>query len=159
MEPPCIHEGIVPDTVNDLPGEIVKITIAKTVLIYLVTVPVFFLIDMLWLGIVAKDFYKRHLGYLMRPQVNWAAAISFYLLFIIGIVIFAIKPALEMQSPGRALVYGALFGFFTYATYDLTNLATVKDWPLVVTIVDLAWGSALCSIVAAASYFTSARLL
>lgn len=78
--------------------------------------PSFFLIDMSWLGVGAKDFYKRHLGYLMRPQVNWAAAISFYFLFIIGIVIFAVKPGLEMQSPMRALVYGALFGFFTYAT-------------------------------------------
>jgi uncharacterized membrane protein len=140
-----------------LSGEIVKLTIAKTVLIYLLTVPVFFLIDMLWLGAVAKDFYKRHLGYLMRPQVNWAAAISFYLIFIIGIVIFAVKPALEMQSPVRALIYGALFGFFTYATYDLTNLATVKDWPLVVTVTDMAWGTALCGIVATASYFLSIR--
>jgi len=136
-----------------------RITITKTVLIYLLTVPVFLLIDMLWLGVAARDFYKRHLGYLMRPQVNWAAAISFYLLFIIGIVIFAVKPALEMQSPMRALVYGALFGFFTYATYDLTNLATVKDWPLVVTVVDLAWGTALCGIVATASYFVSTRFL
>ena len=136
-----------------------KITIAKTLLIYLLTVPVFFLIDMLWLGVVAKDFYRRHLGYLMKPQVNWAAAISFYLLFIIGIVIFAVKPALEMQSPMRALVYGALFGFFTYATYDLTNLATIKDWPLVVTVVDLASGTALCGIVAMASYYVSTRLL
>jgi len=136
-----------------------KITMAKTVFTYLLTVPIFFLIDMIWLGVVAKDFYERHLGYLMKPQVNWAAAIAFYLLFIIGIVIFAVKPALEMQSPFRALVYGALFGFFTYATYDLTNLATVKDWPLVVTVVDLAWGTALCGMVATASYFASARLL
>lgn len=140
-------------------GEIMKITIARTVLLYLLTVPIFFLIDMFWLGVVAKDFYKRHLGYLMRDQVNWAAAITFYLLFIIGIVIFAVKPAVELQSPVRALVYGALFGFFTYATYDLTNLATVKDWPLVVTVVDLAWGTALCCIVATASYFVSRSLL
>lgn len=136
-----------------------KITIARAVLIYLLTVPVFFLIDMLWLGVVARDFYRRHLGYLMRPQFNWAAAISFYLLFIIGIVIFAVKPAVEMQSPLRALVYGALFGFFTYATYDLTNLATVRDWPLVVTVVDLVWGTVLCGIVGAASCFLSLRLL
>ncbi len=136
-----------------------KITTAKTLLIYLLTVPIFFLIDMIWLGVVAKDFYKRHLGYLMKPQVNWVAAISFYLLFVIGIVIFAVKPALEMQSPIRALVYGALFGCFTYATYDLTNLATVKDWPLVVTVIDLVWGTALCGIVATASYYASARFL
>ncbi len=114
---------------------------------------------MLWLRVVAKNFCKRHLGYLMKPQVDWAGAISFYRLFIMGIVIFAVKPALEMQSPFRALVYGALFGFFAHATYDLTNLATVKDWPLVVTVVDLAWGNALCGIVATASYFASARLL
>jgi uncharacterized membrane protein len=135
-----------------------KITLAKSVVIYLVTVPVFFVIDMIWLGAVAKDFYKRHLGYLMRDPINWAAAITFYLLFIVGIVIFAVKPALETQSPLRALVFGALFGFFTYATYDLTNLATVKDWPLVVTLVDLVWGTALCGIVATASYFLSIRL-
>ncbi len=136
-----------------------KITMAKAVLAYFLTVPVFFLIDMIWLGAVARDFYRRHLGYLMRDRVNWVAAISFYLLFIVGIVIFAVKPALEMQSPVRALVCGALFGFFTYATYDLTNLATVKDWPLVVTLVDLVWGTALCGIVATASYFLSNRFL
>jgi uncharacterized membrane protein len=137
----------------------VDITPAKTLLVYLITVPVFFLIDMIWLGLVAKGFYARHLGYLMKPQVNWAAAIAFYLLFIIGIVIFAVKPALEAGNPMRALVYGALFGFFAYATYDLTNLATVRDWPWVVTLVDLIWGTVLCGGVATASYFLSNRLL
>jgi len=136
-----------------------NITPAKALIVYLITVPVFFALDLLWLGILARDFYQRHLGYLMRPQVNWVAAISFYLLFIIGIVIFGIKPALEAQSPFRALVYGALFGFFTYATYDLTNLATVRDWPFVVTAVDLAWGTALCGGVAWISYHASIRLL
>jgi uncharacterized membrane protein len=136
-----------------------NVTLAKAVVIYLVTVPVFFLIDLFWLGVVAKDFYRQRLGYLMRPQVNWAAAISFYLLFIVGIVVFAIKPALEAGSPTRSLVYGALFGFFTYATYDLTNLATVRDWPLVVTVVDLAWGTALCALVAWAGYFASIKVL
>jgi len=103
------------------------VTATKAVLVYLITVPIFFIVDLVWLGVVAKSFYQKHLGYLMRPQVNWTAAILFYLLFIIGIVIFAVKPALEAQSGLRALAYGALFGFFTYATYDLTNLATVKD--------------------------------
>jgi uncharacterized membrane protein len=135
-----------------------NITPIKTIVIYLITVPVFFLIDLCWLGVVAKGFYQRHLGYLMRPQVNWAAALSFYLLFIIGIVIFAVKPALAVQNPVRALVYGALFGFFTYATYDLTNLATVRDWPWIMTVVDLAWGVTLCGTVAWASYFVSIRL-
>jgi uncharacterized membrane protein len=140
------------------PGGIMDITPAKAVIVYLITVPIFFLIDLIWLGLVAKDFYKRHLGYLMRPEVNWAAAISFYLLFIVGIVIFAVKPALEAQSPMRALIYGALFGFFTYATYDLTNLATLKDWPWIVTMVDLAWGTSLCGAVAWAGYTISIRL-
>lgn len=133
-------------------------TTAKTLIVYLITVPIFFLIDLVWLGVVAKGFYQRRLGYLMRPEVNWAAAISFYLLFVIGIVIFAIKPALEARNPMRALVYGALFGFFTYATYDLTNLATVRDWPWIVTLVDLVWGTALCGSVEWASYFVSIRL-
>jgi uncharacterized membrane protein len=136
-----------------------EITPMKAISIYLITVPIFFLIDLLWLGVLAKDFYKRHLGYLMAPQVNWIAAILFYLLFIVGIVIFALKPALEAQSPMRALVFGALFGFFTYATYDLTNLATIRDWPLIVTAVDLVWGTTLCGIVAWGSYSIAIKLL
>jgi uncharacterized membrane protein len=133
------------------------ITPMKAVRIYLITVPIFFAIDLIWLGVLAKDFYQRRLGYLMRPQVNWAAAILFYLIFIVGIVIFAVKPALEVQSPVRALAYGALFGFFTYATYDLTNLATVRDWPVIVTVVDLIWGTVLCGAVAWGSYLLSTR--
>jgi len=133
------------------------VTATKAVLVYLITVPLFFIVDLVWLGVVAKSFYQKHLGYLMRPQVNWTAAILFYLLFIIGIVIFAVKPALEAQSALRALAYGALFGFFTYATYDLTNLATVKDWPAIVTAIDLVWGTVLCGAVAWGSYQISIR--
>jgi uncharacterized membrane protein len=131
----------------------------KAIYIYLITVPIFFVIDLLWLGVIAKDFYQRKLGYLMRPQVNWTAAILFYLIFIAGIVLFAVKPALEQGSPMRALVLGALFGFFAYATYDLTNLATVKDWPLAVTIVDLVWGTVLCGSVSWLSCLVSARFI
>jgi uncharacterized membrane protein len=136
-----------------------NITAMKTLLVYLITVPIFFIIDLVWLGVVAKGFYQKHLGYLMRPQVNWAAAILFYLLFIIGIVLFAVRPALELQSPMRALVYGALFGFFAYATYDLTNLATVRDWPVIVTVIDLIWGTVLCGAVALGSYVISNKIL
>ena len=136
-----------------------NITVVKTLLVYLITVPIFFIIDLVWLGVIAKGFYQKHLGYLMRPQINWAAAILFYLLFIIGIVLFAVRPALELQSPVRALVFGALFGFFTYATYDLTNLATVKDWPVIVTAIDLIWGTVLCGAVAWGSYAISNKIL
>jgi uncharacterized membrane protein len=136
-----------------------NVTPMKAFLVYLITVPIFFIIDLVWLGLIAKGFYQKHLGYLMRPQINWVAAILFYLLFIIGIVLFAVRPALELQSPMRALVYGALFGFFAYATYDLTNLATVKDWPVIVTAIDLIWGTVLCGAVALASYVISNKIL
>jgi uncharacterized membrane protein len=136
-----------------------NVTPMKAFLVYLITVPIFFIIDLFWLGVIAKGFYRKHLGYLMRPEINWFAAILFYLLFIIGIVLFAVRPALELQSPVRALVFGALFGFFTYATYDLTNLATVKDWPVLVTVIDLIWGTVLCGAVALGSYVISNRVL
>jgi uncharacterized membrane protein len=135
------------------------ITPGRIVIVYLVTVPVFFLIDLVWLGLLARDFYKRHLGQLLQPEVNWFVAILFYLLFVVGIVIFAVKPALEAGSPARAAIYGALFGLFTYATYDLTNLATLRDWPVIVTVVDLMWGTALCGMVAWVSYVVSTKLV
>lgn len=135
------------------------ITAAKAVYVYLVTVPIFFVIDLFWLGVVAKDFYQRKLGYLMRPQFNWTAAILFYLVFIAGIVLFAVKPALEAESSMRALVYGALFGFIAYATYDLTNLATIRDWPVIITLVDLAWGAVLSGTVSLLSYMISVRFV
>ncbi|NPU86387.1 MAG: DUF2177 family protein [Syntrophaceae bacterium] len=121
--------------------------------LYLLTVPVFFAIDMIWLGFVAKGFYRNNLGHLLRPDVNWVAAFLFYLLYIAGILIFATMPALEKSSLRQAIVSGGLFGLFTYATYDLTNLATLKDWPLNVVFVDIAWGIVLTATVAAASFF------
>jgi len=111
--------------------------------LYAIALPVFFIIDMIWLGLVAKDFYKSQIGFLMKPDVNWVAAILFYLLFIVGLVVFAILPAVEAGSWTRALLFGAFFGFITYATYDLTNLATLKDWPILVTLVDMTWGTIL----------------
>jgi uncharacterized membrane protein len=118
-------------------------TIKQMLVMYLITLAVFFLIDMVWLGVVAKGFYRRHLGSLLSPNVNWAAAILFYLLFIVGLIVFAIRPALVGEEPLKALFLGALLGLISYATYDLSNLATLKDWPLVVTIVDLIWGTVL----------------
>ncbi len=128
--------------------------ILQYVYIYLLTVPIFFLIDMVWLGLVASKFYQTHLGFLLGP-VNWSAAIIFYLLYIVGIVVFAIIPGLEAQSLMKAIILGALFGFLAYATYDLTNLATIKDWPLIVTIVDLIWGTVLTGAVAAGGYYVA----
>lgn len=126
--------------------------------LYLLTVPVFFLIDLLWLGVVARGFYRSNLGHVLSPEVNWAAAILFYLMYIVGILIFAVVPALNSNSLSRAALWGALFGFFTYATYDLTNLATLKDWPIKVVVVDVLWGTVLCLAVASASYLIGAWL-
>lgn len=120
--------------------------------LYLLTIPVFFAIDLLWLGVVAKNLYQKNLAHLLSPAVNWPAALVFYFVYIAGIILFAVRPALAEQSLAKAAVWGALFGFFTYATYDLTNLATLKDWPLKVVMVDIAWGTVLCTLVASASY-------
>jgi uncharacterized membrane protein len=126
---------------------------------YVVTLLIFFAIDLVWLGLVAKDFYQKQLGHLMGPGVNWGAAVLFYAVYIAGIVFFAIKPAFESGNAGRALAHGALFGFIAYATYDLTNQATMKDWPVLVTVIDLAWGTALTATVAYLSYQVSSRIL
>ena len=118
----------------------------------MLSVPVFFIIDMVWLGVVAKGFYRKNLAFILSPDVNWPAAMSFYLIYIIGIIFFAVLPAIERASLTRALVWGGLYGFFTYATYDLTNMALIKDWPFKVVIVDILWGTFLCAAVATSSY-------
>jgi uncharacterized membrane protein len=120
--------------------------------LYVLTVPVFFAVDLLWLGVIARGFYRDNLGHLLSPTVNWPAALAFYLIFIGGILYFAVLPALAQGSLRQALLNGALFGFFTYMTYELTNLATLPNWPLKVVIVDTAWGVALCASVAVGSY-------
>ena len=120
--------------------------------LYLLTVPVFFAVDLLWLGLLAKDLYQRNLAHLLSPQVNWPAAIVFYIIYIAGIILFAVRPGLDQQSLAKAAIWGALFGFFTYATYDLTNLATLRDWPVKIVVADIAWGTLLCTVVASASY-------
>jgi len=125
-------------------------TFKQMVILYLITLAVFFLIDMVWLGVVAKGFYRRHLGTMLSPKVNWGAAILFYLLFIAGLLIFVIRPALAQGALLSALPLGALFGLISYATYDLSNLATLRDWPLIVTVVDLVWGTALGGLVSLA---------
>jgi uncharacterized membrane protein len=115
--------------------------------LYGITLAIFFLIDMIWLGLVAKGFYRRHLGGFLSPDVRWGAALLFYLLYIVGLLVFVVRPALLRGAPLEALLFGALFGLICYATYDLSNMATLKDWPLVVTVVDLVWGTVLGGVV------------
>jgi uncharacterized membrane protein len=126
--------------------------------LFFIALPVFFVIDMVWLVFVAKRFYQEQIGFLMKPDINWTAAIIFYLLFIAGLVLFVISPAVKAQSWIHALLYGALFGLITYATYDLTNLATLKDWPLLVTVVDLIWGTVLASSISVITYFIASKV-
>jgi uncharacterized membrane protein len=120
--------------------------------IYVAALVGFLAIDMLWLGVLARGFYRRHLGFLFADQVNWWAAFSFYLLFVAGVLVFAVAPALQAGSLSRALLLGGLLGLLTYGTYDLTNLATVKSWPPVVTLVDMAWGTVLSAAVSGIGY-------
>lgn len=120
--------------------------------VYLAAVVAFLAIDMVWLVVVARGFYRKHLGFLLADQPNWWAAGIFYLLFIAGLVVFAVMPGLQAGSLRRAVLLGAFFGLVTYATYDLTNHATVKGWPWIVTVVDMTWGTVLAASVSAAAY-------
>lgn len=132
--------------------------IAQYLKIYVSALVGFLLIDAIWLGVVARGFYRRHLGFLLADHVNWWAAGSFYLLFVAGVLVFAVAPGLSAGSLPRALMLGGLFGLVTYGTYDLTNLATVKDWPLIVTVVDLAWGTVLTASVSGIGYLAGTWL-
>jgi uncharacterized membrane protein len=127
--------------------------------LYLATLVAFFAIDIVWLGLVARTFYRKYLGYLMAPNPNWIAAIIFYLLFIVGILVFAVVPGLADNSVKTTLLRAALFGLISYATYDLTNLATVKDWPLTITIVDLLWGTTVSVLVSYISFLIGKWLM
>jgi len=120
--------------------------------LYFATLIAFFAIDMVWLGLAARSFYRKYLGFILAPNPNWLAAIIFYLLFIVGILVFVVVPGLKGNSLKTTLLYAALFGLITYATYDLTNLATVKNWPLLVTVVDLIWGTILSVAVSFVSF-------
>ena len=120
--------------------------------IYLAAMAAFLAIDMVWLAVVARGFYRRQLGFLLAEQPNWWAAGVFYLLFVAGLLVFAIVPALQAGSLRRAVLLGGFFGLVTYATYDLTNHATVKNWPWIVTVVDMAWGTVLAASVSAVGY-------
>ncbi|MDQ1281747.1 MAG: hypothetical protein QG630_98 [Patescibacteria group bacterium] len=126
--------------------------------LYAIALPIFFAIDMLWLGVVAKNFYRSQIGSLMKTDINWTAAIIFYLIFIAGLVLFVILPAVEKNSWTHAILFGAFFGLICYATYDLTNLAIAKDWPFLVTIVDLVWGAVLAASVSVITYFIASNL-
>ena len=131
---------------------------SRILLTYAVSVPVFFIVDMIWLGVIAKGFYRNALEPLLTPNINWIAAIIFYLLFLVGVLIFALLPGMERRSLVYTIKMAALFGFIAYATYDLTNLATLRDWPLMLSIVDMIWGSFLSTSTATITYLIMSRI-
>lgn len=125
--------------------------------LYLLTFIAFLAVDAVWLSLIAKNFYAKHLGYLMAEQPNLVAALIFYLIFVVAILVLVVLPTLEAPL-GKTLLMAAVFGFASYATYDLTNLATVKDWPLLVTVVDLIWGTSIATVTAFIARFIAQRL-
>lgn len=121
-------------------------------LLYVISLPIYFIMEILWLTVFARSFYQNKLKPLLGP-VNWPAGIFFYVVYTFGLVLFATAPAVEVGQWHMAALYGSLFGFFTYATYELTNLSTLKDWPLTVVLVDIIWGSILCAVVATSTFY------
>lgn len=118
----------------------------ELVIAYIITTVIFLALDFVWLTRIAQPFYFSRLGHLLRERPRIGVAAAFYAVYVLGIMIFALSPALRTGSSEQALLYGALFGFFAYATYNITNLATLKDWPQSVTFVDIAWGTTLTGL-------------
>lgn len=123
------------------------------IMTYLGVTALYLIIDYLWLGVIAKGFYQQQMGDLMREDILIHIAALFYMFYTIGIVLFAVKPAVEAENVFIALSYGALLGFLAYGTYDVTNMATIKNWPILMSLVDVAWGTALTATTATAGYF------
>lgn len=126
---------------------------------YAVTAIVFLGIDFVWLSKIAKKFYYGRLGDLLLDKPKMGAAVAFYAIYVVGIIIFAVAPALAAQSASTALIYGALFGFFAYATYDMTNYATLRNWSLTVSLVDIAWGTVLTGTSALLGYWGTRAII
>jgi uncharacterized membrane protein len=124
----------------------------KLVIAYVAALIVMLALDFVWLSTVGPTLYRETLGDILAPDVNYPPAIAFYILYVVGIVYFAVRPALREGNLGKAILNGALFGFFAYATYDLTNQATMRNWTLQITLVDMAWGAFLSAVGASVGY-------
>lgn len=121
----------------------------KLIITYIMALAIFLFIDFFWLRYAAKTMYDNQIGFLLKEKFNLTAAFIFYIFFIIGLVFFVISPAGSWQF---AFLAGLFFGALTYGTYDMTNLATLKDWPLKLTIIDIIWGSFICGITSVLTY-------
>jgi uncharacterized membrane protein len=130
----------------------------KLIATYFIALLSFFALDMVWLGVISKNYYKQKLGFILSPDPNWAAAIVFYLLFIAGIIFFAINPGLKETSWQTAFINGAVLGAMCYATYDLTNMATIAKWPIEIVISDIIWGMVLTGSVSVITYLAVEKI-
>lgn len=139
-------------TPGNAPGKAFPVTFRQALIAYGCAALVMLPLDLLWLGTVGRGFYREQLGSLLLERPNWIPAIAFYLIYVAGIVIFAVSPALRDATWTTALLFGALFGFFAYATYDLSNLATMRGFTTPVALLDMAWGSVLTGLTAVGSY-------
>jgi uncharacterized membrane protein len=120
---------------------------------YLLTFAVFIAVDLTWLGFVAQGFYRSYLGKWMLDTPNWPVAIGFYALYVFGALILVVLPAARTGNVWQAVLMGALLGLVAYSTYDLTNWATLKDWPAIISVADMAWGTVLTTVTCTAGYF------
>lgn len=127
-------------------------SISKYLLIFFVSLVIFLVVDGIWLGFIAKNMYSQKIGHLLSDKPNLFAAGVFYLIFIIGLTAIVTIPSLRSNSFASALLLGGLFGLVSYSTYDLTNLATLKNWPLDVTIIDMIWGTFVSSLVSSITF-------
>ncbi len=126
--------------------------------LYFIAFLSFLALDSLWLGLIAPKLYRSQIGFLMAERPNFVAAGVFYVLYISGMVVFVVEPGVKSSSVWQAVLRGAFFGLITYGTYDLTNLATLARWPLLITVVDMLWGASLCSLVTLVSVWAGKRL-
>ena len=131
----------------------------KYIAAYIATSIVFCGFDFVWLGVMGEALYKPTLGDILLPKFSPVPALVFYALYVLGVMIFAVTPAIETTSWTAALLYGALFGFFAYATYDLTNMATLRNWTLWITLADMLWGTVLTGVSASLGYVLSRAAL
>ena len=130
----------------------------KYAVAYLTALVVLLAIDMVWLGFIARDFYKSQLGGLMADKPLLGPAAAFYLLYPIGVTLFAVAPGLRESNWASTALLGLVLGLIAYGTYDLSNLATLKNWPVALTMVDMTWGAGLTAVVSTAAYFAASRV-
>lgn len=127
--------------------------------LFLVALPITFIIDIVWIGLVANRFYKQEMGDMFADPINWVPAVLFYIIYLAGLMFFVVEPALVKHSLMYAVLAGAFFGLVAYATYDLTGLAVIRNWSTLLTVVDMAWGTFLTASVSGVTYLIATSFL